>query len=148
MLGSINPFGGALDLTKPVEVGMALSPTAVDLGIQLSTGTNAFGRPVGPQKSPFDTKPDSETFSARQAGTASQRVARWMNSVTGGNEGRAGLVDVMPGTLDNAVRNATGGLGLFLADTFVNLPTKVYSPVEVPAGKYLCCATSTARLTR
>ena len=130
VLGSFNPFGGGLDVTKPVEVGMAIAPTAADLAIQLMTGSNAFGRPVGPEKSPFDDKPDSETFSARQAGGASQYAARWLNSVTGGNEGRAGMIDVMPGTLDNVVRNTTGGLGVFLADTFFNLPTKMLSPVE------------------
>lgn len=131
IFGSINPFGGGLDPTKPVEVALAMSPTAADVAIQLMTGSNAFGRPVGPEKSPFDDKPDSENFSARQAGTASQRVAHWLNGVTGGNEGRAGMIDVMPGTLDNVVRNTTGGLGVFLADTFVNLPSKVMSPAEV-----------------
>lgn len=130
VFGSFNPFGGGLDITKPVEVGMAIAPTAADLAIQLMTGSNAFGRPVGPEKSPFDDKPDSETFSARQAGGASQYAARWLNSVTGGNEGRAGMIDVMPGTLDNVVRNTTGGLGVFLADTFFNLPVKMLSPVE------------------
>lgn len=131
IFGSINPFGGGIDPTKPIEVGLAMSPTAADLAIQLMTGSNAFGRPVGPEKSPFDDKPDSENFSARQAGGVSQRVAHWLNGVTGGNEGRAGKIDVMPGTLDNAVRNATGGLGVFIADTFINLPIKaLFSPVE------------------
>ena len=131
VFGSINPFGGSMDPTNFNELAMAVSPTASDLGLQLGLGINSFGRPVGPEKSPFDDKPDSENFSARQAGTASQHVARWINSVTGGNEGRSGKVDIMPGTIDNFVRNTTGGLGVFLADTFVNLPTKIASPVEV-----------------
>ncbi len=130
VFGSINPFGGSLDPTDPIQLSMAAAPTAIDFAIQMGAGVNAFGRPVGPEKSPFDDKPDSENFSARQAGTASQHVARWLNSVTGGNQARSGAIDVMPGTLDNLVRNATGGLGVFLADTFVNLPTKVMSPIE------------------
>ncbi|WNO06064.1 LPD38 domain-containing protein [Rhodoferax mekongensis] len=130
VFGSINPFGGSLDPTDPIQLSMAAAPTAIDFAIQMGAGVNAFGRPVGPEKSPFDEKPDSENFSARQAGTASQHVARWLNSVTGGNQARSGAIDVMPGTLDNLVRNATGGLGVFLADTFVNLPTKVMSPIE------------------
>jgi hypothetical protein len=127
VIGSVNPFGGAFDPTDPVSWGLAALPTMGDAALQLMAGVNGFGRPVAPQKSPYDDKPDSENFSARQAGTASQHVARWVNSVTGGNEGRAGAIDVMPGTLDNVVRNATGGLGIFLADTFVQLPTKLLS---------------------
>lgn len=131
VFGSINPFGGSFNPTNAIELAAAVSPTAVDLAIQLGTGTNSFGRPIGPTKSPLDNKPDSENFSARQAGTASQFAARWMNSVTGGNEARSGAIDIMPGTIDNVVRNATGGLGVFIADTLVNLPTKAFSPVEV-----------------
>lgn len=126
--GSYNPVGGSFDLTDPIQVAMAASPTIVDAGIQLGAGVNNFGRPVGPRKGRDDTKPDSETFTPAQAGTPSQKLARWMNSVTGGNEARSGRIDVMPGTLDNAVRLATGGVGVFLRDVFINMPTKLVDP--------------------
>ena len=139
-LGSVNPFGGSLDPREPVQVGMALLPTVGDTALQLMAGVNAFGKPVGPAKGPYDTKPDSETYNATQAGSASQRLAEWMNTATGGNAGRSGAIDVMPGTLDNAVRNTAGGLGMFAA-AMVNLPIKywnapeVVSPRDVPYWK-------------
>ena len=129
VFGSINPFGGSFDPTDPIQVGMAIAPTAVDTAIQLMSGSNAFGKPVGPAKGVYDTKPDSETYNPSQAGTASQRLAGWLNSVTGGNEGRSGAIDVMPGTLDNVVRNTTGGLGMFAA-AMVNLPIKAWHVPE------------------
>jgi hypothetical protein len=130
IFGSINPFGGSMDPTDKHQWALAVLPTAMDTAYQQAFGINGFGRPVGPEKSPFDDKPDSENYSARQAGGTAQRVAHWLNSVTGGNEARSGAIDVMPGTLDNAVRNTTGGLGVFIWDTFVNLPSKMVSPVE------------------
>lgn len=124
--GSYNPLGGSFDPTDPTQVAMAAAPTIVDAGIQLGAGVNNFGRPVGPKST--GTRPDSESFTPAQAGTPSQKLARWMNSVTGGNEARSGGIDVMPGTLDNAVRLATGGVGVFLRDTFVNMPAKLVDP--------------------
>ncbi len=126
--GSYNPVGGSFDSTDPVQVAMAASPTVVDAAIQLGAGVNNFGRPVGPRKGRDDAKPDSETFTPAQAGTPTQKLTRWLNSVTGGNEARSGAVDVMPGTVDNAVRLATGGVGVFLKDVFVNMPTKLVDP--------------------
>lgn len=126
--GSYNPMGGSFDVTDPTQVAMAAAPTAVDAGIQLAAGVNSFGTRVGPAKGRDETKPDAETFTPSQAGTPSQKLARWLNDHTGGNEARSGAIDVMPGTIDNAVRLATGGVGVFLKDVFINMPTKLVDP--------------------
>jgi hypothetical protein len=131
LLGALNPFGGAVDFENMSAVGQAISPTIGDLIIQLTSGTNAFGRNVGPPQSPYDDSPDSERTSARQSGSAYEWTARQINAATGGNAARKGAIDVMPGTLENVIQNATGGLGTFIADVTFNLPTKLISPVPV-----------------
>lgn len=114
--GSFNPFGGAVDLTNGSSVIQAVLPTAFDFPYQLVSGTNAFGRDVAPLKSPFDAKPDSQNSNVRQAGGPAERVAQWLNDVTGGSDYEAGAVDVSAGTLENVVRGLTGGTGAFVYD--------------------------------
>lgn len=120
VMGSFNPFGGAL--TGELDVGLALAaaPTFMDPAIQLSMGVNGFGRPVGPEKSPFDQRPDSEVVSGTQHGKVEHRIARWMNEVTDGNQARSGWIDVQPGTIKNVQGILGGGLGTFIGDT-INL---------------------------
>lgn len=125
--GSYNPLGGNFDPTDPLQVGMAVAPTAVDVGVQLAAGVDAFGRPIGPRGFGAATA-DAERFTPSQAGTPSQKIARWLNENTGGTQARSGGIDVMPGTIDNAVRIATGGVGTFLQGVFVNMPSKLADP--------------------
>jgi hypothetical protein len=40
-----------------------------------------------------------------------------MNSATGGDMVTKGMIDVTPGSIDNAVRTMTGGLGVFVYDS-------------------------------
>lgn len=114
--GSFNPFGGSVDLTNGSSVIQAVLPTVFDFPYQLVSGTNAFGRDVAPFKSPFDAKPDSQNSNVRQAGGPAERVAQWLNDVTGGSDYEAGAVDVSAGTLENVVRGLTGGTGAFVYD--------------------------------
>ena len=118
--GSYNPMGGAFDPRDKVQLAMAVSPTIVDAGIQLGAGVDSFGRPLGPQKSPYDKKPDSEVVSAQNHGSANHKIARWLNSVTGGNQARSGAIDIEPGTVKNVHGIVLGGLGKFIGDV-VNL---------------------------
>jgi len=129
IFGAFNPMGGAFDPTKPVELAMAASPSIVDVGIQFGAGVNAFGKPTSPAKSPFDQRPDSENYTPAMAGSWEQRLARWLNSATGGDAAVAGGIDLAPGTIRNVVRNVTGGTGDFLSSVFVNIPSKMMDPV-------------------
>lgn len=114
--GSFNPFGGAVDVTNTSSMVQAILPTVFDFPYQLASGTNAFGRDVAPFKSPFDSKPDSQNSNVRQTGSPAEHVAQWMNSVTGGSEYESGAVDISAGTVENFVRNLTGGTGVFIYD--------------------------------
>ena len=114
--GSFNPFGGAVDLTSESSRIQAILPTVFDFPYQLVSGTNAFGRDVAPFKSPFDAKPDSQNSNVRQAGAPSEKVAQWLNSVTGGSAYEPGVIDISAGTVENLVRNLTGGTGMFIYD--------------------------------
>lgn len=125
--GSFNPFGGAVDLTNESSRIQAILPTVFDFPYQLVSGTNAFGRDVAPFKSPFDSKPDSQNSNVRQAGAPAERVAQWLNSITGGSEYEAGGIDISAGTVENLVRNLTGGTGVFLYDSLVLLDKGVDS---------------------
>jgi len=118
--GSYNPAGGSLDPRDKVQLAMAVSPTIVDAGIQMGAGVDSFGKPTGPQKSPYDKRPDSENVSAQNHGNVNHRIARWINDVTGGNAARSGAIDIEPGTLKNMQGVLGGGLGKFVGDV-VNL---------------------------
>lgn len=142
--GAFNPFGGSVDLSNGSQMAQALSPSLGDVLIQLTTGTNSFGRPVAPFKSDFDPKPDSENYNLRQAGGTALKVARWMNWASGGNEARSGAIDVSAGTIENVIRNMTGGTGQFVYDT-MNLGWKAVdsatggapdiSPRDIPLAR-------------
>ena len=112
--GSFNPFGGSVD--NKHAAAMMFLPSAADVVYQLATGVNSFGTPAAPFKSELDAKPDSENVNARQAGGTAHRLARWINSATGGDDTVAGAVDLSPGTMETVWTNLTGGRGLFIND--------------------------------
>lgn len=119
VLGSINPFGGAVDVSDGVQVLLAAMPTLVDLPIQLITERGTFGTPSSPQKSPFDKRPDSERMFTSQQDSVSAKIAKALNELGGGNEAKAGSIlgmdsSVAPGTIQTLISATTGGLGTFI----------------------------------
>ncbi len=127
VFGSINPFGGSVDLTDGVQVLLAAMPTLVDLPIQIVNERNTFGTPSSPTK--YDSRPDSERMFTSLQGTAVQKVAKKVNELGGGNEAKTGKVmgvetSVSPGTIKTLVSATTGGLGSFvtqMADSIIAL---------------------------
>ena len=119
VFGSVNPFGGAVDLSDGVQVLLAAMPTLVDLPIQLITERGTFGTPSSPQKSPFDKRPDSERMFTSQQDSVSAKIAKALNELGGGNEAKAGSLmgvetSVAPGTIQTLISATTGGLGSFV----------------------------------
>ena len=119
VLGSINPFGGAVDVTDGVQVLLAAMPTLVDLPIQLVNERGTFGSPSSPQKSPFDLRPDSERMFTSQQDSVSAKIAEALNELGGGSEAKAGKImgietSVTPGTIQTLISATTGGLGTFI----------------------------------
>lgn len=116
--GSVNPFGGSVDVTDSVSVAMALAPTLLDLPIMLGTERNSFGTPVAPSRFPGDNAPDSERMFSSDIGTMPANIAKTLNDLGGGNEAKPGKIlgvetSVTPGTIENLIRATTGGLGMF-----------------------------------
>lgn len=120
VMGSYNPFGGAISATPDATWALAVAPTIVDPIIQLSQGVNGFGKPVGPPKSEYDKRPDSEIVSGARHGKVEHRIARYLNDATGGNPGREGFLDFQPGTIGNLGGILGGGTGRFISDV-INL---------------------------
>jgi hypothetical protein len=119
VLGSINPFGGAVDVSDGVQVLLAAMPTLVDLPVQIITERGTFGTPSSPQKSPFDKRPDSERMFTSQQDSVSAKIAKALNELGGGNEAKAGEImgvetSVAPGTIQTLISATTGGLGTFV----------------------------------
>jgi hypothetical protein len=119
VFGSVNPFGGSVDVTDGVQVLLAVAPTLADLPLQLANERGTFGTPSAPSKSPFDKRPDSERMFMSQQGSVSAKIAKTLNELGGGNEAKAGSVlgaetSVTPGTIDTIIRSTTGGLGSFI----------------------------------
>jgi hypothetical protein len=119
VLGSVNPFGGAVDVSDGVQVLLAAMPTLVDLPIQLVTERGTFGSPSAPVKSPFDIRPDSERMFTSQQDSVSAKIAKALNELGGGNEAKAGSImgvetSVAPGTIQTLISATTGGLGSFV----------------------------------
>ena len=119
VFGSVNPFGGSVDLTDGVQNLLAISFTITDLPIQLVNERSGFGTPSGPEKSAFDPKPDSERMYTSQQNTVPSKIAKVLNELGGGNEGKAGNImgvdtSVTPGTIKTLISATTGGLGNFV----------------------------------
>lgn len=119
VFGSVNPFGGSVDVTDGVQVLLAVSPTLTDLPLQLVNERGTFGNPSAPSKSPWDKRPDSERMFVSQQDTVPARIAKAINELGGGNEGKAGSImgvetSVTPGTIQTLISATTGGLGSFV----------------------------------
>lgn len=125
--GSVNPFGGSVDVTDPVQLAMAVAPTLLDLPIMLGTERNSFGTPVAPAQFPGSNKPDSERMFASQIGGIPEKIAKALNELGGGNEAKPGKIlgvetSVTPGTIQNLIQATTGGLGTFVYQALSMLP--------------------------
>jgi hypothetical protein len=118
VFGSLNPFGGAVDLSDGVQVLLALAPTITDLPIQLANERGTFGTPSAPDRSPWDLRPDSERMFPSQMDGVPAKIAKALNELGGGNEAKAGSImgvetSVTPGTIQTIIGATTGGLGTF-----------------------------------
>jgi hypothetical protein len=103
---AMNPIGSSSSFAQFV------APTFMDPVVQTLENRNWFGGPIYPQK--FDRKkPDSETFFASVPAWAVD-LARFLNSSTGGNVGKPGLIDVSPETIQHYLEFMGGGLGKFV----------------------------------
>jgi hypothetical protein len=140
VLGSVNPFGGAVDVSDGVQVLLAAMPTLVDLPIQLINERGTFGTPSAPSKSPFDIRPDSERMFTSQQDSVSAKIASALNELGGGNEAKAGKImgietSVTPGTIQTLISATTGGLGTFVEQVGTSVIAMTGDDQEPKASK-------------
>jgi hypothetical protein len=140
VLGSVNPFGGAVDVSDGVQVLLAAMPTLIDLPIQLINERGTFGSPSAPTKSPFDKRPDSERMFTSQQDSASAKIAKALNELGGGNEAKAGKImgvetSVTPGTIQTLISATTGGLGTFVEQVGTAVITMTGDDKDLKANK-------------
>jgi hypothetical protein len=139
IFGSVNPFGGSVDVSDGVQVLLAAAPTLVDLPIQIINERGTFGRPSAPGQSSWDRRPDSERMFASQQGTVPAKIAKTLNELGGGNEAKAGNIlgietSITPGTIDTLIRSTTGGLGSFVEQTATSV-SAMAGDKDLKAGK-------------
>ena len=108
MVDSFNPLGSSKSFAQLV------APTMLDPVVQVIENKTWYGGPIYPTK--FDKRqPDSESYFSSAPwwwiGTA-----KALNSVTGGNAGRPGWVDVSPEVLQHYAEFAMGGVGKFVSN--------------------------------
>lgn len=109
---AFNPIGSA------PSIAQFLSPTLLDPFFQITEGDGRgmtwFGGPIYPPNYE-PNKPDSEKV--LNAPGWIQDTARWLNSVTGGNVGRSGVIDISPETIEHFLEFAGGGAGKSILNT-------------------------------
>lgn len=109
---NFSPVGNPVDSTHDA---FQLLPTIPKMVMAPSVNENSFGSPITPDK--FNqNKPDSQTLYRNTKGTAYADLASGLNSITGGNKYKPGLIDVSPETLKFWMSTLTGGAGQFAMD--------------------------------
>ena len=109
---SFNPIGGYDSFYK------LAAPTIADPFVELSENKDFAGRNIYKEALPFDKTPapDSQMYWTTTTPSAIW-ISNTLNSITGGNEVRPGLVDVSPDTLEYWFQLVTGGVGMFVKRT-------------------------------
>ena len=121
---SWNPIGVAPDIWQ------FLSPTLTDPLVQHATNTSWAGNPIMPEHPGYGLEiPDSQRH-FKSVSKGSEWIAKWLNTVTGGDEVEGGLVDVSPETFDHFFEFLTGSAGA-AAQRTVDIPLKLANG-EIP----------------
>tara|TARA_R100001463_G_scaffold47620_1_gene96599 strand:+ start:5078 stop:9676 length:4599 start_codon:yes stop_codon:yes gene_type:complete len=111
-LNAFNPIGGASDLFSGPGILRAATPDVLDPFTAVVTNKDWKDAPIRPDENPYDRykKPDSQSYFGNVS-EISKTVASTLNSLTGGTEVKAGLVDVSPETFDYVMNHLFGSMG-------------------------------------
>lgn len=109
MLDNFNPLGASKSLLQTI------SPTIITPITDYALNMDYSGRPIMPTPSPFDATPppNSQRYWSNVGGIA-KSVSQKINELTGGNEVRAGAIDISPETLGQVYDFFTGSAGKFV----------------------------------
>lgn len=116
LLTSFSPVGD-IDLKGDSSVAAAkvLAPSAVDPLVDIAVNRNFFGAPIAPERNPFDKtpEPDSQRYFA-STNPGAVWLADKLNTATGGDKLRPGLIDISPASMVYVFDYLTGGTGGFV----------------------------------
>lgn len=118
-MGSFVPLreGGEGIKGKDAPWIQAILPSVYKPLAQNVMNLNTFGRPIYPEENEKNRgTPDSRRYFQSQAGTIFQRGAEALSDVTGGTKYEGGLIDITPGSFENALRQYGGGPVQFSMD--------------------------------
>lgn len=116
ILDNFNPLGASKSLLQ------SISPTLISPITDYALNMDYSGRPIMPTPSPFDaTPPPNSQRYWSNVGPIAKAVAQKINELTGGNEVRAGWLDVSPETIGQVFDFLTGSAGKF-AERLATLP--------------------------
>lgn len=118
-----NPFaGGTNDMAGVVN----LLPTAPKPFAQAAFNRSSFGGPLYPNYPYDDTVPDSEKAWRTTKGSGYDRLAKWLNDISGGDAAQEGGISVSPESIKLGVSTVGGGVGRLITD-LVSLPVNLAS---------------------
>lgn len=118
VLDNFNPLGASKSLLQTI------SPTLISPITDYALNMDYSGRPIMPTPSPFDaTPPPNSQRYWSNVGPIPKAIAQKINELTGGNEVRAGAIDISPETIGQVYDFLSGSAGKF-AERLVTLPRK------------------------
>jgi len=126
--GTTRMVGTVLDAFNPLQsasIAQMISPTITDPIAYVAENKTFFGSPLMPEDNQFakNQKPQSEKYWS-SVRPMSKFITKELNSFTGGDKIKPGVIDISPEVLDLAIDTLTGGSGRFIADTLM-LPVSV-----------------------
>jgi len=125
IVDAFNPLGSSGSL------GQLISPTIGDLPLQLAENKNFFGAPIRKEQAPYaPDRPYSQMY-FKSVNPLTKAVTDALHEWTGGNEFKAGKIELNPEDLDHIVQFIGGGLGTLLTNT-VKTGAALIQESEVP----------------
>lgn len=136
VLEAFNPLGTADSDSLSVRIAKQVSPTLLDPVLEIAVNEDFAGRPIMPERFPFGPGQYTPNSALHWRGVdpTAKAIAEALNSATGGNPAKSGLIDISPEHIEHVRDFLTGSLGRVVADT-VNLPYVLTTEGKVPAYK-------------
>lgn len=134
---AVNVLTNTVDAFNPLGRGSTLNliaPSLVDPLVDLFTNRNVFGRPIAPEKRPYNEGVPQSQQAFRSTSPTAISVAEMLNNATGGNKYKSGMLDLYPGWIEYSAGWLTGGLGRFTGSVY-DWAKNSYEGVPTPIEK-------------
>lgn len=132
-----NVLGSVVEAFSPIgqerSVAQFLSPTVLDLPIQLWENRSFYGGPIRPEQPQFGAERPRSQLYFNSVSPAAKWVTDALAELTGGDPLKPGLVDVSPEDVEHVVEFIFGGVGKFGTRTLTTLLQRTDTPIrQVP----------------